>query len=151
MRAVQYVALGLIVVVSLGLIFAVTQWKLPPIIAPPGNNSNEKEWVNFQPKTCSEIPWRKAWSDAHEKPYADFPLEDELTILKDYYAGKNVTIFEAKILYASSTYNPNACTGCGCEEPFSFEVYVSQADAALLAISGFTVSKQGLVNEVFGK
>ncbi len=150
MRAMQYAVVGLIVLVSLGLIFTVMQWKLPPIIPNPNPDPNQKEWVNFQPKTCQEIPWRKAWSEANEKPYEDFPLEDELAILKQYYTSKNVTISEAKILYTSSASNPNACTGCGCEEPFSFEVYVSQSDAALLAISGFTLSKQGIVNDVLG-
>lgn len=151
MREVQWIGLGLIILVSIGLIFIVTQQSLPFIL--PGTNpgTNEKEWANYQPKTCVEIPWRKAWSLEKNRPYEDFPLETEREWIKSYYASKGIAILEAKILYDSSTLMPSTCEGCGCDEPFSFEVFVSRADAAVLAISGFTVSKQGLVNQVFGR
>ncbi|QQR93131.1 MAG: hypothetical protein IPJ89_02740 [Candidatus Iainarchaeum archaeon] len=151
MREVQWIGLGVIILVSIGLIFLVTQQSLPFILPGTNTGTNEKEWTNFQPKTCQEIPWRKAWSLEKNQPYDDFPLEDELEWIKTYYGEKGITILEAQILYNSTTIMPSSCNGCGCAEPFSFEVFVSREDAAVLAISGFTYSKQGLVNEVFGR
>lgn len=151
MKEIQWIGLGLIIVVSIGLIFVVMQQSLPFILPNNTPNMNQKEWANFQPKTCNEIPWRKAWSLEMNKPYEDFPLENELEWIKTYYGKKGITILEAKILYDSQTLMPSTCEGCGCNEPFSFEVFVSREDAAVLAVSGFTVSKQGLVNEVFGR
>ncbi|MEK6902734.1 MAG: hypothetical protein AABX02_04070 [archaeon] len=124
----------LIIVVSLGIIYAVSQWELPKPITSP--TSNEPTWVLLQPQKCTEIPWRKAWAEQNGKPYTEFPVASELTIMKSYYQQKGITIFDIDLTYQGGNAT---CLSCGCPEPFVFAVQTTQSDAARLAVSGFTI------------
>lgn len=122
-----------IIVVSLGIIFAVSQWDIP--VSDNAPSSDTPEWVLLQPQKCTEIPWRKAWAIRNQKPYADFPLSEEVDILTQYYAEKDVTILDVSFTYQSVPL----CASCGCPEPFVFALLVDPRDAARLAVSGFTI------------
>ena len=124
----------LIIVLSLGVIYAVSQWELPTPIKTP--TSNEPTWVLLQPTKCTEIPWRKAWADENQKPYSEFPAASELSIMKQYYLQKDIQVFDIELTYQGSSA---ACLACGCPEPFVFAVQTTQSDAARLAVSGFTI------------
>lgn len=130
-RAVAF-TLG-IIVLSLGTIYWISQWELP-LVQQTLNGS--PEWVLMQPQKCAEIPWRKDWSLKNGKPYDEFPLTSEISLLKAYYSAKGITILDATFTYQSTN---DACHSCGCPEPFVFALYVNQTDAARLSISGFTI------------
>lgn len=123
-----------IIVLSLGVIYAVSQWELPKPITNP--TSNEPTWVLLQPQKCSEIPWRKAWADQNQKPYTEFPVASELSIMKNYYMQKSIIVMDVELTYQSGN---STCLACGCPEPFVFAIQTTQSDAARLAVSGFKV------------
>lgn len=122
-----------IILASVGVIYWIAQWDLPLVNTP---NTSQPVWVLMQPQKCAEIPWRKDWSLQHGKNYADFPLENELSVLQTYYSAKGITILDATFTYQSTS---ETCTACGCPEPFVFALYVNPTDAARLSVSGFTI------------
>lgn len=122
-----------IIVFSLAIIFWVSQWEIP---VQPTPNEGQPEWVLMQPQKCWEIPWRKDWTLQHGKTYDEFPVKDELSVLKKYYADKGIVILAATFTYQSTN---DTCNTCGCPEPFVFALLASQTDAARLSISGFKI------------
>ena len=70
-RAAVALTVG-IILVSLLIIFWVSQWEIP--MEDTSFLPNTPEWVLLQPQKCQEIPWRNEWSLENQKPYGVFPL-----------------------------------------------------------------------------
>ncbi len=136
-RAAVILTVG-IILVSLTIIYWVSQWEIP--VEETSFFPDTPEWVLLQPQKCHEIPWRKEWSIQNQKPYGEFPLEEEVEIMTLYYSEKGIIIIDA-----SFTYQPpsEVCHACGCPEPFVFALLVNPNDAARLAVSGFTILDTG--------
>ncbi len=124
----------IIILVSVGVIYTVTQWDLP--IQNTSVQSGQPTWVLLQPQKCAEIPWRKEWTLQTGKTYAEFPVKDELSILKNYYQGKGIQLLDVTLTYQATD---STCTQCGCPESFVYAIYTQPEDAAKLSVSGFTI------------
>lgn len=123
-----------IILLSLGVIFLVSQWELPQ--GPVSPDAQLPEWVLLQPLKCTEIPWRAEWARTSGQPYASFPVAQEMSILTHYYQGKGIAVLDARLTYQATD---SLCTQCGCPEPFVFGVQTYSGDAAKLAASGFKI------------
>ncbi|MDP2666560.1 MAG: hypothetical protein Q8P05_03610 [Candidatus Diapherotrites archaeon] len=134
-RAVAMVV-GLILI-SLGILFWVTQWELP--IAPDAS-MDAPEWVLLQPGKCTVLPWREQWGIENNRPYAQFPVEEELSYVRAFYEERDIRVLDIQLAYQNVDVT---CTVCGCPEPFVFGLFTYPPDAARLALSGFRVLDPG--------
>ncbi len=126
-----------IILVSLMVIFMVSQWDIP---VQENVSPSAPTWVLLQPQKCQEIPWRKDWAISHGEPYASFPAAEEISILMAYYSQRGVKLLDVKLTYQAVDAS---CNACGCPEPFVFAFYVNGEDAARLTVSGFTILDKG--------
>lgn len=95
-------------------------------------NLLENVWIEGYPIQCLGNPWEQEWLEKNNNNHAAYPQsrQDQLRVMKDYYARQGKTIFEAKILTFEELFGENVgiCAACDCSDGYALYLLVPQKD-----------------------
>lgn len=97
---------------------------------------SDKVWVIIRPKQCLGNPWEKDWLAKHHNQTVKYPIRQEGSIIKSFFASKQIPIYEMReVKYIKG--DP-LCQACDCPRGDTFYLMIQASDAPKMVKFGYT-------------
>lgn len=123
--------IGLIVLAAV-VLFVMTREDAAPV-------SGEHVLVYYEPVQCNGNSWERDWFETRKGSPDDliFPKDQEVEIIKAYYAKQEVIVLEVK----SEATNPIVCQSCSCSRGDILSLLIARSDVETMRDLGFELEK----------